>query len=79
MPPAWFSWDPCLPYFTGALVLIIGLSMVIKNDALRSHGVDKIILLGPVFMAVPVAIFGTDHFQSQPGRSVSQALLAEEH
>jgi len=60
--PAWFAWDPCLPYFTGTVILVIGLSMAIKNEAPQAHGLDKIIALGPVFIAVPIAVFGTDHF-----------------
>jgi uncharacterized membrane protein len=59
--PAWIAWDPCLPYFTGAVILAIGL-IVIRNEPTHREGLDKITALGPVFMAAPMAVFGGDHF-----------------
>ena len=56
-----FSWGTWLPYLTGALVLVIGL-ITVRNQFLQKQGLDKIVVLGPVFFAVPLAVFGTEHF-----------------
>ena len=56
-----FSWGVWLPYLIGALVLVIGL-ITIRNEFLQKRGLDKIVVLGPVFFAVPLAVFGSEHF-----------------
>ena len=50
-----------LPYLTGTVILLIGLYAARKEFASR-QGLDKIVALGPVFLAVPIAVFGTEHF-----------------
>jgi hypothetical protein len=59
--PASIAWDVWFSYFVGAIILCIGL-VVIKKDVWRRRGLDKIIALGPVFLAVPIAVFGSEHF-----------------
>jgi hypothetical protein len=54
-----------LPYLTGALVLVIGL-ITVRKDFLQNQGLEKIVVLGPVFFAVPLAVFGTEHFTATP-------------
>jgi uncharacterized membrane protein len=54
-------WDLWLPYLIGAVILCIGL-LVIARDVPQRHGPDKVIALAPVFLAVPIAVFGTEHF-----------------
>ena len=54
-------WGVLLPYLIGAVILGIGLYTVRKEFAAR-RGPDKIVALGPVFVAVPVAVFGMEHF-----------------
>ena len=56
-----FAWGVWLPYLIGALVLAIGL-IAVRNEFLQKQGLDKIVVLGPVFFAVPLAVFGTEHF-----------------
>jgi hypothetical protein len=56
-----FPWGVWLPYLTGALILVIGL-IAFKNEFLQMQGLDKIVVLGPVLYAVPLAVFGTEHF-----------------
>jgi uncharacterized membrane protein len=56
-----FSWGVWLPYLIGALVLAIGL-ITVRNEFLQKLGLDKVVVLGPVFFAVPLAVFGTEHF-----------------
>jgi uncharacterized membrane protein len=60
-----FPWGVWLPYLTGALVLVIGLITVWK-EFLQKQGLDKIVVLGPVFFAVPLAVFGAEHFTATP-------------
>ena len=54
-------WGVLLPYLTGTVILLIGLYTIRKEFASR-QGLDKIDVLGPVFLAVPIAVFGTEHF-----------------
>ena len=61
LTPALIPWGVLLPYLTGTAILLIGLYTVRKEFASR-QGLDKIVALGPVFLAVPIAVFGTEHF-----------------
>src|SRR5215471_6938470 len=50
-------------YSVFAVVLAIGLCvMFLRGDWQRARGLEKLILLGPLFYAAPVAAFGTEHF-----------------
>jgi uncharacterized membrane protein len=60
--PAGFAWEVWLPYLTGAVILAAGLGTVIKEKILQERGLNRIIALGPLFLAVPFAVFGTEHF-----------------
>ncbi|MGB8888705.1 MAG: hypothetical protein WCC87_18395 [Candidatus Korobacteraceae bacterium] len=59
--PAWLAWDPCLPYLTGVIILALGLAMFLKKEAPHKHGLDRIVALGPMLLAVPLAVFGGEH------------------
>ncbi len=67
--PAWLALDPCLPYFTGAVILILGVAMLSKQ-APPKQGLDRIVALGPLFVAVPLAVFGGDHFMAARAMTV---------
>jgi uncharacterized membrane protein len=50
-------------YLVGGLVLAIGLvGMAVGGDWPKARGFDKLLLLGPLFYAAPIAAFGTEHF-----------------
>ena len=50
-------------YVAGGAVLAIGLvTIVLSGDWQKARGLDKLILLGPLFYAAPLAGFGTEHF-----------------
>ena len=50
-------------YGVFGVVLAIGLIvMFLRGDWQRARGLEKLILLGPLFYAAPVAAFGTEHF-----------------
>jgi uncharacterized membrane protein len=61
--PAGVSWDVLLRYVVGFGFLIAGLVVSRKEAAAQTGLLDKLVLLvGPVFLAAPMALFGADHF-----------------
>ena len=74
-------WQVWLPYLIGAVILGLGVSMAVKNEASQRRDRDKItpdkivlkiVVLGPVFLAVPIAVFGAEHFAFS--KSVAQMV-----
>lgn len=55
-------WAVWLPYLTGLIVLVVGLSVILRKEISQSRGLDKVVCLGPIFFAVPIGIFGAEHF-----------------
>jgi uncharacterized membrane protein len=49
-------------YFAAAVLLAIGLSIILKDEVPNAHGLDKILPFGRLFYAIPMAVFGTEHF-----------------
>jgi uncharacterized membrane protein YphA (DoxX/SURF4 family) len=50
-------------YLVGGVVLAIGLVTIgLRGDWQNARGLDKLVLLGPLFYAAPLAAFGTEHF-----------------
>jgi uncharacterized membrane protein len=56
-----FAWGVWLPYLSATIILVVGLSTLAKELGHR-HGLDKLVALGPLFIAIPMAVFGTEHF-----------------
>jgi uncharacterized membrane protein len=56
------------PYFAGVAILAIGLVMY-RGEVLRAQGIDKMVALGPVFFAIPMAVFASQHFTEARGVS----------
>jgi len=55
-------------YFSGGVVFAAGLvTIFLRGDWQRARGIDRLILLGPLFYAAPVAAFGTEHFTVTAG------------
>lgn len=50
------------PYVAGAVILAIGLTRIIRSEGQQARGIDKAVALGPLFLALPMAVFGADHF-----------------
>ncbi len=48
-------------YLCASILLLIGLIRIIP-ELPREHGVDKILPFGRLFYAIPIAVFGTEHF-----------------
>lgn len=55
---------PFWPYFAGAVILTLGLARIRRDQALPARGIDTAVAFGPVFLALPMAVFGADHFIS---------------
>jgi len=55
------DWQLYLPYLAGVATLMIGIARLRKELA-AARDIDKLLLLGPVFLAVPMAVFGAQHF-----------------
>jgi uncharacterized membrane protein len=48
-------------WFVGLICLIVGFATVGK-EMVKGRGLDKLIALGPVFVAAPLAVFAAEHF-----------------
>ncbi len=53
---------PFWPYFAGVFLLLIGLPAIIRRELPQAQGMDKAVVFGRLFFAVPMAVFGADHF-----------------
>ena len=49
-------------YFAAAVLLAIGLPIILKNEVPNARGLDKILPFGRLFYAIPMAVFGVEHF-----------------
>jgi uncharacterized membrane protein YphA (DoxX/SURF4 family) len=54
--------DVIWSYSVAAVILAIGIAVILLHDWSKAHGLDKLLLLGPLFYAAPLAAFGTEHF-----------------
>jgi uncharacterized membrane protein len=58
-------------WFAGLITLAIGLFAARKSFA-AAAGLEKTIVLGPIFFSVPLAVFGAEHFSN--ARAISQGV-----
>jgi uncharacterized membrane protein len=49
-------------YFAAAVLLVIGLVKIFKDELLQAQGLDKMMPFGRLFFTIPIAVFGTEHF-----------------
>jgi uncharacterized membrane protein len=54
-------WGVLLPYLVGSVILAIG-PYSLRQELSSEQGMDKIVALGAVCLAVPISVFGTEHF-----------------
>jgi uncharacterized membrane protein len=52
----------------GIALFVIGV-LAAKNDVAQARGLDKIVALGNLFFAAPLAVFGAEHFAAAQGIS----------
>lgn len=48
-------------WFAGLVYLNVGVA-VVRKELMTARGLNKLIALGPVFVATPLAVFGAEHF-----------------
>lgn len=51
---------PFSPYLGGIVIALIGI-VALRREIKGAIGMDKIVALGPLFMAVPLGVFGAEH------------------
>jgi uncharacterized membrane protein len=49
-------------YFAAIVLFIIGVVKISKDELPQAHGLDKIMPFGRLFLAIPMAVFATEHF-----------------
>jgi uncharacterized membrane protein len=49
-------------YFAAAVLLVVGLVKILKDELPQAQGLDKIMPFGRLCFAIPLAVFGTEHF-----------------
>jgi uncharacterized membrane protein YphA (DoxX/SURF4 family) len=54
-------------YFSGSVLLVVGLVKILKGELSQLHGLDKIMPFGRLFLAMPLAVFGTEHLTNAAG------------
>jgi uncharacterized membrane protein len=54
--------DILWPFVSFFILSAIGLTKVIGGEIQQEHGLDKILPFGRLFYAIPMGVFGTDHF-----------------
>jgi uncharacterized membrane protein len=59
--PAWLSWDVSVRYLVALIFTVAGLLMI-RKQAAQTGALDRLVPLGPVFVAMPMAVFAFDHF-----------------
>ncbi|MGB8988355.1 MAG: hypothetical protein WCC37_17270 [Candidatus Sulfotelmatobacter sp.] len=55
-------------YIAGIALLVIG-TLAARNEVVRARGLDKVVALGNLFFALPLAVFAAEHFSAAQGIS----------
>jgi uncharacterized membrane protein len=63
-----FSRTVASTYVAGVVLFVIGI-LTARNDLAQTRGLDKVVALGNLFFALPLAVFGAEHFSAAQGIS----------
>jgi uncharacterized membrane protein len=55
-------WTTFSPYFVGVVLLLLGVARILRSEVMRSPGSTRLLAFGPVLLAAPMGVFGTEHF-----------------
>jgi uncharacterized membrane protein len=55
------------PFFTFFVLFVIGLAKIFSGEISQRRGIEKLLPFGRLFYAIPMAVFGTDHFVDVKG------------
>jgi uncharacterized membrane protein len=61
-PPLGMPRDVFWVYISGCVLLVIGLIKISKDELPQARGIEKIMPFGRLFYAIPMAVFGSEHF-----------------
>src|SRR5579864_2474106 len=48
-------------YFAAAILLAAGMVKILKDELAQARGLDRVLPFGRLFLAIPLAVFGTEH------------------
>jgi uncharacterized membrane protein len=54
------------PALSGTVFLVFGLVLIVRRAWATASGLDRLVVLGPAFVAAPLATFGADHLILAP-------------
>jgi uncharacterized membrane protein len=63
-----FSRTVVSTYVAGVVLFVIG-TLAAKNEVAKARGLDKVVALGNLFFALPLAVFASEHFSAAQGIS----------
>jgi uncharacterized membrane protein YphA (DoxX/SURF4 family) len=63
-----FSRTVASTYVVGVVFFVIGI-LAARSDVAQARGLDKVVALGNLFFALPLAVFGAEHFSAAQGIS----------
>ena len=55
------------PYFAGTAAISVTGAIAARKEVLLARGADKIVSLGRLFYAMPLAVFAAEHFTATKG------------
>ena len=55
--------------YTAAIALFVIGALAARNDVVQARGIDKVVALGNLFFALPLAVFSMEHFSASKGIS----------
>lgn len=55
-------WATFWPYFAGVVLLLLGVTRILRSGVMRSPGSERLLAFGPLLLAAPMGVFGTEHF-----------------
>ena len=62
MSPAWFTSSSLWLHLATFLLFVLGFILTLRNAPPMEHGIQRLIPLGRTFFAVPLLLFGLQHF-----------------
>jgi hypothetical protein len=68
--PAAIFW----PYFAGIVLTMVALAMIVRQKLPQAKGMEKVVVFGQLFWAVPMAALGAEHYMF--GRSMRPMVPA---
>jgi len=62
MAPSWLTGSSLVLHLVTVILFALGVVLTLRRQTPQAQGVERIIPFGPMFFAVPLALFGMQHF-----------------